>query len=89
MVATTQHRAVKRRPRPDVWRDSIPGVRIATDREGRRLFDHQARKTLGLSGEEFLEKWDRGDFRRVTDPVEVRKIRSLAMLIPGVRRTRA
>lgn len=89
MVATKERRGVVRAPRRNPWRDSIPGVHIASKQEGLRLFDHQARKTLGISGEEFLARWDRGDFRGVADPTEARKVRRMAALIPGVRRTRA
>ncbi len=89
MVATKERRGAVRRLRRESWRDSIPGVHIASEQEGRRLFDHQARKTLGISGEEFLAKWDRGEFRRIENPTEARKVRRMASLIPGVRRTRA
>jgi hypothetical protein len=90
MVTTTKARrkAVKRPPR-ETWRVSIPGVRMATEEEGQRLFDRQARRTLGISGEEFLERWDSGAYRDVTDPHEANKVRRVAMLIPSVRRTRA
>ena len=89
MVATNARRATRRRLRRETWRDSIPGVHIATELEGHRLFDHQARRTLGISGEEFLARWDQGDYRQIADAAEARKVHRLAMLIPGVRRTRA
>lgn len=57
--------------------------------EGREIFDRQARKALGISGTEFLRRWDAGDYRCVADDVEGRKVRRLAMLIPFARRTRA
>jgi hypothetical protein len=40
--------------------DSIPGIHFATEEEGRELFDYQARNLLGISGEEFLERFDSG-----------------------------
>lgn len=48
--------------------------------EGRELFDEAARFHTGLSGPEFLEKWDAGELDR-NDPNVVH----VAMLIPFVR----
>jgi hypothetical protein len=66
--------------------DPIPGIHLTTREEGRALFDHQAKKTLGISGHEFLKKWDAGVYRPVPDNAEGRKVRRLAMLIPFARR---
>ena len=84
MVAVKQKTRI-RRPR-ETWRDTIPGVHIATEQEGRALFDYQARKELGISGEEFLGRWDAGEYRDLVDAVMVRKIERLTMLIPFARR---
>lgn len=89
MVAITEGRRVRRRRPRAVWRDAIRGVHVATEREGRDLFDYQARKQLGISGSEFLARWDAGEYRRGGDAVEARKVERLAMLIPFARRTRA
>lgn len=89
MVAITVGRRVRRRRPREAWRDSIRGVHVATKQEGADLFDYQARKLLGISGPEFLERWDAGEYRRVADPVEAGKVQRLAMLIPFARRTRA
>lgn len=86
MVAIQRNRRI-RRPR-QTWRDSIPGVHIATKLEGQRLFDYQAKKELGISGELFLERLDAGEYRAVSDPVTARKVERLLMLIPFARRTR-
>jgi hypothetical protein len=85
-MATVKPKARARRPR-EAWRDAIPGIHFATEEEGRALFDYQARKTLGISGEEFLARWDAGEFRDFADDAEGREIEALAMLIPFVRRT--
>jgi hypothetical protein len=69
--------------------DEIPGVHIVTPEEGVALFDQQAHKTLGISGEEFLRRWDAGEYWPVPDTVEGRKIGRLAMMIPFARRTTA
>src|SRR5215213_8896073 len=66
--------------------DAIPGIHLTTAEEGRALFDHQAKKTLGISGNEFLKMWDAGGYRPVPDTAEGRKVRRLVMLMPFARR---
>ncbi len=63
-------------------------IRMASVRDGKALFDHQARQALGISGEEFLRRWDAGVYR-ANDSDEGRAARRLAMLIPFARLTRA
>lgn len=70
------------------WADDIPGVHFVTREEGIALFDQQTRQTLGISGGEFLRRWDRGEYQPVPDTVEGRKIGRLAMMIPFARRTK-
>lgn len=61
-------------------------VRELSREEGRQLFDRQARRYLGISGEEFLKKWDAGEYG---DPDDRTKnppgVMQLAMLLPFVR----
>ncbi|HEX5199733.1 hypothetical protein ACFQS1_28195 [Paractinoplanes rhizophilus] len=52
-----------------------------TPEQGRELFDRRARKLLGITGDEFLARWDSGDFMNSDDP----KVSSLAVLIPFTR----
>lgn len=47
-----------------------------TPEQGRELFDRRARKLLGITGDEFLARWDSGDFMNSDDP----KVSSLAVL---------
>ena len=49
-----------------------------TDDEALALLDHQTRKYLHLSAEEFIARWDAGEFRE-SDDVHVRR---LSILIP-------
>lgn len=63
-------------------------VRVASASEGRVFFDRQARKSLGISGDEFLRRWDTGMYRPVPDTAEGRKIGRLVMLMPFARRTK-
>lgn len=56
-------------------------VTEATPDEGRALLDRAARDVLGISGDEFLAKWDAGDYEGMDDPAITR----VAMLIPFAR----
>jgi hypothetical protein len=69
--------------------DPIPGIHLTTREEGRALFDHQAKKMLGISGKEFLERWESGRYRSVPDTPEGRKVRRLVMLVPFARGAKA
>jgi hypothetical protein len=62
--------------------DAIPGIHFMTPEEALAFFDREARKTLGISGDEFLRRWDAGEYRPVPDTREGRKIGLLVMLIP-------
>lgn len=73
----------------EVWLRAVPGVDFATDAEGQALFNYQARKTLGISGEEFLKRWDAGEYRDIEDMAEAHKVWRLVMTIPFARRTPA
>lgn len=67
----------------------IPGVDVVTREEGLAIFDRDARQALGISGEEFLRRWDAGAYQPVPDTVEGRAIGQLAVLIPFVRGAKA
>lgn len=62
-------------------------VQHATPEEGMALFDAQARQLLNISGEEFLRRWDAGEYRDIADAPGHRHIMRLAMLIPFARPT--
>jgi hypothetical protein len=53
----------------------------ATPEEGRAMLDRAAREVLNMSGEEFLERHDAGEFADPDDPAITR----VAMLIPFAR----
>ena len=65
---------------PDTQLDAVEVVE-ATPEEGRALLDRAAREVLGISGDEFLAKWDAGDYEDSDDPAITR----VAMLIPFAR----
>ena len=57
-------------------------VHELTEQEGCELFDRQARRNLGMSGEEFVRQWEAGKFDDNPDRPEVM---SVAMLLPLVK----
>jgi hypothetical protein len=63
------------------------GIRMLTREEARAMFDRSVMKTLGISGEEFLHRWDNGEFRDIPDTREGREISGLIMLLPFARPT--
>jgi len=85
-MATTanQPTAVPPVPHED---DGVPPIHWTTEEEGRAMFDDAARAMLGISGEEFLRRYDAGEY----SPVEIfegpdhGKLVSLEMLIPFAR----
>jgi hypothetical protein len=56
-------------------------IRELNDEEARELFDRSARHHLGISGEEFLRRWDAGEYDdpddRSKNPPEVMAVASL------------
>ncbi len=61
------------------------GVRWLTDEEARAAFDAEARRVMGMSGEEFLRRYDAGEFDDVPDDWEHMDFTALEMLIPWGR----
>lgn len=61
-------------------------IREISEQEARELFDRNARHYLGISGEEFLRRWDAGFY---DDPDDRSKhgpeVMEVAMLIPLIR----
>lgn len=62
--------------------NDIVNAKEYTAEEGRAIFDDAARRHLHMSGDEFLRKWDAGEFADDPDRPEVIEV---AMLIPLVR----
>ena len=57
-------------------------IQALTDEEGRTLFDNAARFSLGISGEEFVERWDSGYYDEDPDRPDVVDV---TMLLPFAR----
>jgi hypothetical protein len=66
---------------PDVRADHEVEVVEVTREQGRAMLDRAARDELGISAEQFLAKWDAGEYEDADDPTVTR----VAMLIPFAR----
>ena len=55
---------------------------VMTAEEGREMFDQVARRRLGMSGDEFIRRWDAGEFDGEPERLDVMDV---AMLLPLVR----
>jgi hypothetical protein len=58
--------------------DAGVGVQELTQAEGRALFDKQAQRYLGMSGDDFACKWEADEFADPDRPEVMR----VAMLLP-------
>lgn len=76
----------KEKPEPTDWND-IPGIEVLSPEEGYDLFDRHARELLGIPGDEFLRRWDAGEFRPAPDAPEDRKLNRLVMMLPFAGRS--
>jgi hypothetical protein len=54
----------------------------ASSEEGWQILEDQAQRRLKMSAEEFVRKWDRGDFLNCSERPEVLHV---AILLPFVR----
>jgi hypothetical protein len=60
--------------------EPVPAVREVSRAEARAIFDAQSRKLLGLSGPEFLRRYDAGEFDAVLDTPEHPELMELLAL---------
>jgi hypothetical protein len=63
----TRHQHETDHDRDDVDDDMGMSEYILPPEKGRELFDEAARHWMGISGEEFLRRWDSGEYRNVPD----------------------
>ncbi len=70
---------------PSLDPDRIPGVHLVTTaEEAQAIFDRRVRHELGISGDEFLRRWQAGIYgglHELPDTTEGRRIRRLVDLI--------
>ena len=64
----------------------IEGIHFLNPEEGRELFDREAQRLFGISGDEFLRRWDNGEYGPIPDTPEGRKLDRMYGLISFVRR---
>jgi hypothetical protein len=57
-------------------------IRFLDDDESHQFFDAQARRLMNMSGEEFLRRYDAGEFAAPWDDRQQRAVMKLAMLAP-------
>jgi hypothetical protein len=62
--------------------DTRNQAQVLSPEKRRAFFDQQARALMGLSGAEFLRRWDAGEFEAVADDPDHPEIMHLALLIP-------
>jgi hypothetical protein len=62
----------------------VPGVAFVTEDEWYAMFDEAVRAELDIRGEEFIERWNAGEWADVWDTAGYRHIGFLAGLIPSV-----
>lgn len=67
----------------------IDGIHFLNPEEGRKLFDREARRLFDISGDEFLRRWDSGEYGPIPDTPEGRKLDRMYGLISFVRRVPA
>lgn len=73
-----EHMAVERIEAP-------PGVNWITDEEAREIFEEQAQKLMGMSGSEFIQRWEVGDFDDIADDPDHPGVMALVMLMSFAR----
>lgn len=59
----------------------VPEVVLVSPEEGRRMFDEAARRIAGMSGAEFIRRYDAGEYAGIADDAGHREIIELAMLV--------
>ena len=74
-------------PHPDTEMEYLTeaGSAFLTPEEGRRVFDEAARTWLGISGEEFLRRYDAGEYADLVESEDNRRIVDLYLMIPLAR----
>jgi hypothetical protein len=62
--------------------ETTSDTKFLTPEEEWHVFDHQARRLLDMSGEEFLRRWNAGEFDAIADTSGHRQIMVVAAFIP-------
>jgi len=65
---------------------AISPVHEATPEEGETLFDRRARRYLGISGAEFLQRWEAGHYDADPDAPGVQNVVALLPFVQHLQR---
>lgn len=57
-------------------------IRYLDDEESHQLFDREARRLMNMTGEEFLRRYDAGEFEAEMDGPRHRQLVEMVMLLP-------
>lgn len=57
-------------------------IRYLDDEESPQLFDREARRLMNMTGEEFLRRYDAGEFEAEMDGPRHRQLVEMVMLLP-------
>lgn len=82
MATEAMTRAALRRLIDDLPEASNLEIRWLSHEDSHALFDEQAPKLVGISGEEFLRRWDAGEYDGMADDPSHPEIMRLAALVP-------
>ncbi len=81
----TVNRRTRHRPEPPSTGDDgfeMPPLVELSGEEARAFFELEARRLVGLSGEEFLRRYDRGDYAGIEEDEFGRRVVELEFVIP-------
>jgi hypothetical protein len=72
---------------PEPFDDSVyvPDIVWVSPEEGRRMFDEAAREWAGMSGEEFIRRYEAGEYADMVESEDNRHIVDLVLMIPLAR----
>ena len=60
--------------------DHVEAIRFLDDDEAREDFNREAKRLLGVTGEEFLRRYEAGEYATPRDDRELRGVMKLVML---------
>lgn len=66
--------------------ESLPPIREITEQEFWDQFDSLARRRLGISGKEFLRRWDAGEWQEDSDQPGIITLEGMLPFLPDTYR---
>jgi hypothetical protein len=77
--------SVARKFEEEIAEHDLPSVIWVTPEEGKKMLDEAVRDRMGISGEEFIRRWDAGEYDSVADQPGHLIVGYLGSLIPFAR----